>query len=166
MSAINTVLLFLILIAVIGLLVYFIIVGLPAISGNLNDLVTFSNSAISQVQAIAAQVFSEVSGLLSTSQQFIIGVAQNISASISAGLTIVYNGIVQLGTQIFNALVDIFNSIKLFVISLSSSVLQFYQSVIAPIINQLVAVYDFIRDNVVQPVVNLINQIIAALNSL
>lgn len=166
MSAITTVLLFLILLAVIGLLVYFILYGLPAITGSVTGLQNFANNAIIQVQTIATQVFTEVSGLLSTAQQFVIGVAENISSAIAAGLTIVYNGIVSLGNQIFATLVNLFQQIKQFVISLSQSVLQFYQSVIAPIIDQIVQIYNFIRDNIVQPVVNLINQIVAAINSL
>src|SRR5687768_17679622 len=102
MAIATTVVLVLLLFAVIGLVVYFAVSGLPALQRSIDTVIVFVNTAIVAISGVAVNVFDEVGNLLNTTEQFVVGIAEDITSAVATGLNTVFTAITNLATQILN----------------------------------------------------------------
>ncbi len=143
-SVLVIVLLIILLIAVVALVVVAII-ALPQIQAAVQAAIVFVQTGIVRIEGLAVSIFDELSFLLSGAFAFVTAVANDIALVITTGINTAIDSVVALGSSVLTTLVNVFDDVKQVVLQISSSVVQFFNLIIQPILDVIVEIFDSVR---------------------
>ena len=163
-QVVATVLLIILLLAVVALIVITVI-SLPKLIAAVNNAVAFVNQGIVIIGGVANSLFLSVQGLLTNAFAFVTDVAEDVGQTFVSGVNTAINVVTNLGTQVIDTIVSVFNDVRAIVLLIIDSITSFFETIVQPIIDEAIAIFNAVRDFVALITCFLSNLICCGLSS-